>query len=147
MQRESQKGIELLEEEMGTIPLRIDKEFVDQVSREAKIQNRSRTKQLVHWAKAGQIILSKMDITDLYAVSQGIKKLKLENGQSIKIKTKDILDALEKDRASGDLSGSVTSAKIYYEASVDHPGYLDRVNSVTGKRESGSFHNGEFKVL
>ena len=132
---------------MGTIPLRIDKEFVDQVSREAKIQNRSRTKQLVHWAKAGQIILSKMDITDLYAVSQGIKKLKLENGQSIKIETKDILDALEKDRASGDLSGSVTSAKIYYEASVDHPGYLDRVNSVTGKRESGSFHNGEFKVL
>lgn len=135
---------------MATVSLRIDKNLIDQVSREAKIQNRSRAKQLEHWAKAGRIILSKIDITDIYAVSQGLKSLKIEippSVQSIHIDTDDVLADLENDRASGSLSNQVTTAQMYYEESVKNPGYLDQVNTVTGERTSGSFQNGEFKVI
>ena len=55
--------------------------------------------------------------------------------------------SFENDRTKGLLAKNVTSAKIYYEASVEHPGYLDRVNSITKKRQTGSFEHGEFKAL
>ena len=121
-----------------------------QAEREARIQNRSKTKQLEYWAKLGKAISSKLNITDVYAVSQGIKTIKLElspSAQSIPIDSDVIFNDLENDRTKGVLAKNVTSAKIYYEASVEHPGYLDRVNSITKIRQTGSFENGVFQAL
>ena len=135
---------------MATVPLRIDKDLAFQAEREAKIQNRSKTKQLEYWAKLGKAVSSKLTITDAFAVSQGIKTIKLEVTppvQSIPIDSDAIFNDLETDRVKGLLAKNVTSAKIYYEASVEHPGYLDRVNSITKKRQTGSFEQGEFKAL
>jgi hypothetical protein len=135
---------------MTTVSLRIDRDLALQAEREARIQNRSKTKQLEYWAKLGKAISSKLNITDAFAVSQGIKMIKLEvtpSVHSIPIDPDVIFDDLENDRAKGLLAENVTSAKIYYEASIEHPGYLDRVNSITGQRQAGSFENGEFKVL
>ena len=135
---------------MATVPLRIDKDLAFQAEREAKIQNRSKTKQLEYWARLGKAVSSKLTITDAFAVSQGIKTIKLEVTppvQSIPIDSDAIFNDLENDRAKGLLAKNVTSAKIYYEASVEHPGYLDRVNSITKKRQTGSFEHGEFKAL
>jgi hypothetical protein len=135
---------------MTTVSLRIDQELAFQAEREARIQDRSKTKQLEYWAKLGKAISSKLNITDAFAVSQGIKTIKIEvasSGQSIPIDSDDIFNDLENDRTKGLLAENVTSARIYYEASVEHPGFLDRVNSVTGKRQAGSFENGEFKIL
>ena len=135
---------------MTTVSLRIDKDLAFQAEREARIQNRSKTKQLEYWAKLGKAISSKLNITDAFAVSQGIKTIKLEvtpSVQSIPIDSDVIFNDLENDRTKGLLSKNVTSAKIYYEASVEHPGYLDQVNSITGERQTGSFKNGEFKAL
>ena len=135
---------------MATVPLRIDQDLALQAEREAKIQNRSKTKQLEYWAKLGKAVSSKLTITDAFAVSQGIKTIKLEVTppvQSIHIDSDAIFNDLENDRAKGLLAKNVTSAKIYYEASVEHPGYLDRVNSITKKRQTGSFEQGEFKAL
>ena len=135
---------------MGTVPLRIDQDLALQAEREAKIQNRSKTKQLEYWAKLGKAVSSKLTITDAFAVSQGIKTIKLEVTppvQSIPIDSDAIFNDLETDRVKGLLAKNVTSAKIYYEASVEHPGYLDRVNSITKKRQTGSFEQGEFKAL
>ena len=135
---------------MSTVSLRIDRDLALQAEREAKIQNRSKTKQLEYWAKLGKAISSQLNITDAFAVSQGIKIIKLEvtpSVQSIPIDSDVIFNDLENDRTKGLLAENVTSAKIYYEASIEHPGYLDRVNSITGKRQTGSFENGEFKVL
>ncbi len=87
---------------------------------------------------------------DAFAVCQGIKTIKLEvtpPAQPISIDSDAIFNDLENDRTKGLLAENVTSAKIYCEASVEHPGYLDRVNSVTKKRQTGSFENGEFKAL
>ena len=135
---------------MATVPLRIDQDLALQAEREAKIQNRSKTKQLEYWAKLGKAVSSKLTITDAFAVSQGIKTIKLEVTppvQSIPIDSDAIFNDLETDRVKGLLAKNVTSAKIYYEAGVEHPGYLDRVNSITNKRQTGSFEQGEFKAL
>ena len=135
---------------MATISVRIDKDLALQAEREARIQNRSNAKQIEYWAKIGKAISSKLSIADVFAVSQGIKTIKLEVNsavQSIPVNSDDIFNDLENDRAKGLLAKNVTSARIYYEASVEHPGYLDRVNSVTKKRQTGTFENGEFKAL
>jgi hypothetical protein len=135
---------------MATVSVRIDKNLALQAEREARIQNRSNAKQIEYWAKIGKAISSKLSIADVFAVSQGIKTIKLEvtpSVQSIPVNSDDIFNDLENDRAEGLLAKNVTSAKIYYEASVEHPGYLDRVNSVTKKRQTGTFENGEFKAL
>ena len=135
---------------MATVSVRIDKDLALQAEREARIQNRSNAKQIEYWAKIGKAISSKLSIADVFAVSQGIKTIKLEvtpSVQSIPVNSDDIFNDLENDRAKGLLAKNVTSARIYYEASVEHPGYLDRVNSVTKKRQTGTFENGEFKAL
>ena len=135
---------------MTTVSLRIDQGLAFQAEREARIQNRSKTKQLEYWAKLGKAISSKLNITDVYAVSQGIKTIKLEvvpSAQSIPIDSDVIFNDLENDRTKGLLAKKVTSAKIYYEASIKHPGYLDRVDSITKQRQTGSFENGVFQVL
>jgi hypothetical protein len=135
---------------MPTVSLRIDQDLAFQAEREAKIQNRSKTKQLEYWAKLGKAISSKLNIIDAFAVSQGIKTIKLEvtpSVQSIPIDSDVIFNDIENDRIKGLLAKNVTSAKIYYEASVEHPGYLDQVDSITRDRQTGSFENGEFKAL
>jgi len=135
---------------MATVSLRIDRDLALQAEREARIQNRSKTKQLEYWAKLGKAVSSKLDISDAFAVSQGIKTIKLEvapSVQSIPVDSDTIFNGLENDRAKGILAENVTSARIYYEASVEHPGYLDRVNAITRERQTGSFEHGEFKAL
>ena len=135
---------------MATVSVRIDKDLALQAEREARIQNRSNAKQIEYWAKIGKVISTKLSVEDVFAVSQGIKTIKLEvtpSVQSIPVDSDDIFNDLENDRAKGLLAKNVTSAKIYYEASVEHPGYLDRVNSVTKQRQAGTFKNGEFKAL
>ncbi len=135
---------------MPTVSLRIDQGLAFQAEREARIQNRSKSKQLEYWAKLGKAISSKLNIADAITVSQGIKIIKLEvssSVSSISVDSDDIFNDLENARIKGFLAKNVTSAKIYYEASVEHPGYLDRVNSITRERQTGSFEHGEFKAL
>ncbi|MFZ0131680.1 MAG: hypothetical protein WAK95_04000 [Desulfobacterales bacterium] len=135
---------------MATVSLRIDKDLALQAEREARIQNRSKAKQLEYWAKIGQAVSSKLNIADVYAVSQGIKTIKIETPpavQLISVNSDDVFNDLENDRTKGLLAKIVTSAKVYYEASVEHPGYIDRVNSVLKTRQAGSFEKGEFKAL
>ena len=135
---------------MATESLRIDKDLAFQAGREARIQNRSKAKQLEYWAKLGKAISPRLNIEDVFAITQGIKTFILETTQSTKsipIDSDLIFNDLEKDRAKGLLAKKITSAKIYYEASVEYPGYLDQVNVITNKRQAGSFENGKFQAL
>lgn len=135
---------------MATVSLRIDKDLALQAEREARIQNRSKAKQLEYWAKIGKAISSKLSIADVFAVSQGIKTIKLEitpSVQTIPVRSDDIFNDLERDRSKGLLAENVTAAQIYYEASNEHPGYIDRVDTLTKKRQAGIFENGKFKAL
>jgi hypothetical protein len=135
---------------MGTVSVRIDEELALQAEREARVQNRSKAKQLEYWAKIGKALSAKVSMEEVVAVSQGIKTIKVEPSpfaQSIPVGSDDVFEALESDRAQGHLAEQVTSARIYYEMSLDHPGYLEQVDSVTKQRRVGSFENGEFKAL
>ena len=135
---------------MGTVSVRIEEELALQAEREARVQNRSKAKQLEYWAKIGKVLSSKVSMEEVVAVSQGIKTIKVEpspSAQSIPVGSDDVFEALESDRTQGHLSEHVTSARIYYEVSIEHPGCLDQVDSVTKTRRAGSFENGEFKAL
>lgn len=133
-------------EVMATISLRIDSALVLEAEREAGIKNRSKAKQLEYWAMLGKAISSKLSLADAFTIAQGIKEIKLEPIQSIDINSDDIFSNLENDREKGNLAPKVTSARIYYEASRSRPGFLDKVNSVTGERQTGQFTNGKFLV-
>ena len=135
---------------MTTVSLRIDSNLAKQAEREARVENRSKAKQLEYWAKLGRAISSKLNLADAIAIAQGLKEIKLEipqAAQSIGIDPDVIFNDLESDRKKGTLSQKVTSARIYYEKSLKKEGYLDRVDSVTGKRETGQFGDGEFRSI
>lgn len=139
-----------MEVDMATVSLRIDSNLAKQAEREALIENRSKAKQLEYWAKLGRILSAKLNLADAIAVAQGLKEIKLEVAapdQSAVIDSDDIFSDLENDRRKGALSEKVTTARIYYEASQSREGLLDRVDSVTGKRVTGQFENGQFRSL
>lgn len=135
---------------MTTVSLRIDSNLAKQAEREARVENRSKAKQLEYWAKLGRVISSKLNFADAVAIAQGLKEIKLEVtqiAQSIGVDPDIIFNDLESDRKVGILPQKVTSAKVYYEKSLKREGYLDRVNSVTGKRQTGQFENGQFRTI
>ncbi len=127
-------------------PMRLNPELVAAAEREGAVQKRSIPKQIEYWAELGKAVERTIDISDIYAIIQGIKKVHVEPVMSAAVPPDDVFDALEKSRKSGRLVEKVTSADVCYEASLSQPGLLDRVNAVTGLRQTGQFHNGEFKV-
>ncbi len=131
----------------ATRSLRIDEALVIEAARTAKVEHRSINRQVEYWAKLGKAISSKLSLADAFTVAQGIKKIKLEPVQSIIIDSDDIFNDLENDRRKGVLAQKVTSARVYYEASQSRVGFLDRIDSATGKRQNAEFENGKFRPL
>jgi len=132
---------------MTTISLRLDSALVEEAEREAMVENRSKAKQIEHWARLGKAISSKLSLADAFSVAQGIKKIKLEPVKSIIIDSDNIFNDLENDRRKGVLAQKVTSARVYYEASKSRFGFIDRIDSATGNRQTGEFENGRFRAL
>jgi hypothetical protein len=127
--------------------IRLDSALIDAARSEGAIQKRSISKQIEHWAEVGKSIASKINPTDLMALSQGLVDVKMEPITSVPIDPNDVFNALENDRKNKTLSQKVTSARYYYESSETQPGLLDRVDTKTGKRRTGEFKNGKFKAV
>ncbi len=132
---------------MATRSLRIDESLVIQAQRHARVEHRSINGQVEFWAKLGKAIASKISMADAFAVIQGLKEIHLENPKSIPIDTETVLKTLEADRAQGFSDKPITSAPFYFEASIRKPGFLDKVDTVTGERQTGRFQNGNFEVV
>ena len=130
----------------STSPMRLDSALVTAAKREGSIFKRSAPKQIEFWAELGKAVEQVLNYNDIFAVIQGLKKVKVESVKSVTVDPADVFNSLEDSRKSGELAEKVTSAAIYFEASRKLPGLLDRVNTVTGERQTGRFHNGEFKV-
>jgi hypothetical protein len=130
----------------STSPLRLDSTLVAAAKREGSIKKRSAPKQIEFWAELGKAVEQVLDYNDVFAVIQGLKKIKVESVKSVAVDPAAIFNALEDSRRSKKLAEKVTSATVYFEASRRRPGLLDRVNSVTGERQTGKFCNGEFKL-
>lgn len=134
----------------STISLRIDSNLVIMAEREARVENRSRAKQIEYWAKLGKAVSSKLNLADAFAVNQGLKEIKLqvpETVDSIAVDPGDVFDDLEQDRKNGTLKEKVTSATIYFEVSPTKKGLLDRVDLSEGTRKTGQFENGKFREI
>lgn len=129
-----------------TSPIRLNSALVAAAEKEGTIQKRSVPKQIEFWAELGKAVARVMDLSDVFAIIQGLKKVKVEPVTSVSVDPSDVFNSLENTRKSGNLAEKVTSSAVYYEASLSQQGLLDRVNSYTGERETGHFHNGEFKV-
>lgn len=124
--------------------IRINETLYSAADRAGHIQKRSIAKQVELWAELGKAVEHIVNIEDIFAVIQGIKKLRIEPATTNRVDSEDVFKALEEDRKKGTLSDKVTSAGIYYEASLGTPGFLDRVDSRNGERQTGRFQNGKF---
>ena len=129
-----------------TIPLRLDDDLVSAAAQVGSIQKRTTRNQIEFWAELGKAVEPLLDITDVYAIIQGLKKINVEPVISAPVTSSDVFDSLENSRTSDALIKNVASTPFYYEASLSRPGLLDRVEADTGKRQTGQFLNGEFKA-
>jgi hypothetical protein len=127
-------------------PLRLNAALLEAAEREGGIQKRSVPKQIEFWAELGKAVESVIDLADVAAVIQGLKKIKVEPVPSIRVDPHDVFGSIEAMRESGTLAEKVTSAGVYYETSLSRAGLLDRVKAATGERQTGQFRNGEFKI-
>jgi hypothetical protein len=127
-------------------PLRLNPTLVEAAEREGALQKRSAPKQIEFWAELGKAVDGLIDTADVIAVIQGLKEIKVVPMKSAAVNPRNVFDAVETLRKRGALREVVTSAAVYYEASLSRPGLLDRVDSRTGERRTGQFHNGVFKV-
>ena len=127
-------------------PLRLSAALVEAAEKEGALQKRSAPKQIEFWAELGKAVDGVIDSADVVAVIQGLRKIKVEPVKSMAVDPRDVFDSIETTRESGSLAEKVTSAAVYYEASLSRPGLLDRVSSRTGERQTGQFHKGVFKV-
>lgn len=126
-------------------PMRLSLSLVISAEKAGAIHKRTTPKQIEYWAEIGKNVERMINMDDILGVTHGFKKIKIEPFESLPVPPKDIFDELEGYRSSGDLSKHVTFSEIYYEISVKHPGLLDRVNTVTGERNTGQFFNGKFE--
>ena len=85
-----------------------------------------------------------LDPADVYAVTQGFKKITVESVATEALNPDEVFAAVEKSRSNGTLAEKITKAGCYYEVSRERPGMLDRVNTETGERQTGHFYNGKF---
>jgi len=129
-----------------TIPLRLDDDLVSAAAQVGSIQKRTTRKQIEFWAELGKAVEPLLDITDVYAIIQGLKRINVEPVTSAPVTSSAVFNSLENSRNSDAFLKKVAPTPFYYEASSTRPGLLDRVETDSGKRQTGQFDNGVFKA-
>lgn len=130
---------------MSTSPIRLNPDLISAAEKVALMQKRSTPKQIEFWADLGRAVERVIDLSDVFAVLQGLKRLKLENVESISVEPDEVFSDLQMRAGEGRLSREVSVSEVYYEASRQHPGLLDQVDLASGRRQTGQFRNGQFE--
>lgn len=129
-----------------TTAVRLEDTLVRHASAEAQVQRRSTPKQIEFWAEIGRAIAGEVSAEDLIAISQGIRKVKVEPVTPESVSGDDIWAEVEADRESGELSRHIARDRIVYQASESRPGYLEAIYP-DGQKITGQFRNGRFEPL
>ncbi len=129
-----------------TTPVRLEKNLVRHAAAEAQIQRRSTPKQIEFWAEIGRAIAGEVSAEDLIAISQGVRRVKIEPVYPEALSSDDLWAEVEADRETGALSQHIARGRIVYQASERRPGYLEAIYP-DGQRITGQFRNGRFEPL
>lgn len=127
-------------------PVRLQEVLMRSAEISGKLAHRSAAEQIEYWASVGQRISKFLDMETLLSVSSGLARLKVEAIHAQPVNPAAVFNELERARKQGSLSASVSQAGVKYQASLAHPGFLERVetdNSVT----VGQFKDGLFIPL
>ncbi|MEX0604407.1 MAG: hypothetical protein WD623_02000 [Marinobacter sp.] len=129
-----------------SIPVRLDEILVRHASAEGQVQRRSVPKQIELWAEIGRSIAREVSAEDLVALSQGLKRVKLERVESKPLDSDSLWAEVDQARDSGQLGKSIKRNRTVYQASSTHDGYLEALYP-NGSRAVGRFVNGTFEKL
>ena len=129
-----------------TTPVRLEKNLVRHAAAEAQIQRRSTPKQIEFWAEIGRTIAGEVSAEDLIAISQGVRRVRIEPVHPEALSSDDLWAEVEADRETGALSQHIARGRIVYQASERRPGYLEAIYP-DGQRITGQFRNGRFEPL
>ncbi|GGY67009.1 TA system antitoxin ParD family protein [Marinobacter zhanjiangensis] len=129
-----------------TTAVRLEDTLVRHASAEGQVQRRSTPKQIEFWAEIGRAVAGEVSAEDLIAISQGIRKVKVEPVMPEPVTSDDIWADVEADRESGGLSRHIARDRIVYQASTSRPGYLEAIYP-DGQKVTGQFRNGRFEPL
>lgn len=127
-------------------PVRLQAELMQQATRTGKRHHRSAAEQVEYWAEIGRRVSRVIDPDALLSISAGLARVKVEPLYGEPVEPEDVFQALETQRDSGSLAQSVTGSAVKYQASVTHPGLLERIDA-HGDVTLGQFMDGEFRAL
>jgi len=127
-------------------PVRLQAELMQQATRTGKRHHRSAAEQVEYWAEIGRRVSRVIDPDALLSISAGLARVKVEPLYGEPVDPEDVFQALETQRDSGSLAQSVTGNAVKYQASVTHPGLLERIDA-HGDVTLGQFMDGEFRAL
>lgn len=127
-------------------PVRLQQELMQRATLAGARHHRSAAEQIEYWATLGQQVAGVLDPDKLLDVLTGLSALKVEPIATAAVDPEQAFEALEQQRLSGQLSQSVGSASLRYQASRAQPGLLEELNP-NGTRRLGRFCNGLFEPL
>ncbi len=123
--------------------LRVNDSLFQDAEIEGSFMNRSTAKQVEFWAELGKRVAQSVTPADMLVLMQGIANIRVELPDSQPVRPEKVFAAVEEAGSSGQLGQQITRNGLYYEASKNRPGLLDRVMP-DGACQSGRFVDGSF---
>lgn len=130
----------------ATSPVRLQDDLMQAAKLTGERFHRSTAEQIEYWADIGRKVSKVLDPDTLLSISTGLTQVKVEPIYGKPIDPDDVFNLLESQRQQGTLTQTVTSSTIKYQSSLDHPGYLERIDQ-QGNVSVGQFKNGEFVTV
>jgi hypothetical protein len=124
-------------------PLRLEENLVKKATLVSKQMHRSVAQQIEYWADLGERLSKVVTPEMLMQLSSGLARIHVEAVRGEPVDPEAVFMAVDQARDSGELANQVTTSKVKYRASANHPGMLERIDEF-GNSQAGHFKNGEF---
>lgn len=123
-------------------PIRLDADLIAAAEVQGKADHRSAPSQIEFWASIGRRLAPILSPKDLLAIGQGLARISIETGPSVRVDPDAVFAAVAKHRNTPFVSTAANPASFQYESSQT-PGYIDKVGA-DGTRTTGKMVNGQF---
>jgi len=124
-------------------PIRLQQELMNNATIEGELFNRSAAEQVEYWAGIGRRLSNVIESDTLLSILAGLATLHVEQVETKPIDSDQVFNRLESQRESGALAAIVKDGRPRYQASVQYPGFLERVDE-KGQIVLGQFKDGAF---